>query len=115
MYNLTCVDGYKHHVREELYFLDIIPLAAGLAATSSDQKLSLFDPRRLSQGPLRSIQTNHGNLTCAKVFNATDSILCTAGENGTVSVWDLRVGTDQNPEVLNIGGKDLNSLLKNLL
>ncbi|KAK0730363.1 WD40-repeat-containing domain protein [Lasiosphaeris hirsuta] len=90
MYQLACVDGYKYPGTEATYVLDILPLSAGLAATSSDQRLGLFDPLRLSQGPLKSIQTNHGNLTSAKAYNTAESVVVTTGENGTISVWDLR-------------------------
>ncbi|KAK3362635.1 WD40-repeat-containing domain protein [Lasiosphaeria hispida] len=91
MYQLACVDGYRCSSTEATYVLDIIPLSTGLAATSSDQRLSLFDPLRLSQGPLKSIQTNHGNLTSAKAYNTAGSVIVTTGENGTISVWDLRL------------------------
>lgn len=66
-------------------------MAGGLAAISSDQNLTLFDPMRLSQGPLKTIRTPHGNVTCARAFDDSSSIVCTAGENGTVSLWDLRL------------------------
>jgi len=91
MYQLSCADGYEYPGGDSTYVLEIIPLNTGLAATSSDQRLCIFDPLKLSQGPLKSIQTNHGNLTSAKAYNASDSIVVTAGENGTASVWDLRL------------------------
>lgn len=91
MYNLTKFDAFQNSGRDPAYVLEIIPVAGGLAAISSDQNLTLFDPRRLSQGPLQTIRTSHGNITCAKAFDESNSILCTAGENGTVSVWDLRL------------------------
>ncbi len=103
MYQLACSDGYKYQ-SPETYVLDILPVATGLAATASDQTLSLFDPLRLSQGPIKKIRTNHGNITCAKAYSAADSIICTAGENGTVSVWDLRLDP-ANARALQIGGE----------
>ncbi|KAK0379279.1 WD domain-containing protein [Colletotrichum limetticola] len=87
MYNLSCVDGHRFG---DVYVLDIQRLNAGLSAISSDQKLSLFDPARVGQGPIKSYQTNHGNLTCLRTFDWQNSIVCTAGENGEVSVWDMR-------------------------
>ncbi|KAI1204794.1 WD40 repeat-like protein [Annulohypoxylon truncatum] len=90
MYPLTCVDGYKIPVREEVYVLDIIPFASGPGTISSDQKLSLFNPTNLSVGPLVNLVTQHGNITCAKAFDVGNNIVCTAGENGSVSMWDLR-------------------------
>lgn len=91
MYNLSKADAYQNPGRDPAYVLEIIPVAGGLAAISSDQNLALFDPMRLSQGPVKTIRTPHGNITCAKAFDESNSIICTAGENGTVSLWDLRL------------------------
>lgn len=102
MYQLTCADGYKYP-GAETYVLDILPVATGFATTASDQTLSVFDPLRLSQGPIKTIRTDHGNLTTAKVYSAADSVICTAGENGTVSVWDLRLAP-ANARAVQIGG-----------
>ncbi|KAI1414066.1 WD40 repeat-like protein [Hypoxylon sp. FL1857] len=90
MYPLTCIDGYKIPVREEVYVLDIIPLTQGPATISSDQKLSLFNPTSLSSGPPINLVTEHGNITCARAFDVGNAIVCTAGEDGSVSMWDLR-------------------------
>ncbi|KAF4985556.1 hypothetical protein FDECE_16475 [Fusarium decemcellulare] len=91
MYSLTCADGLS--LGQDVYVLDIHRTSAGLASISSDQFLSLLDPTRLSAGPLRRLPTEHGNLTTLRVFDGNDSLVCTAGENGTVAVWDLRQGT----------------------
>lgn len=90
MYPLTCVDGYRIPLRDEVYVLDIIPLIAGPATISSDQKLSLFNPANVSAGPHINLSTHHGNITCAKAFDAGSAVVCTAGEDGSVSLWDLR-------------------------
>ncbi|KAI1477077.1 WD40 repeat-like protein [Daldinia eschscholtzii] len=90
MYPLTYVDGYRIPVREEVYVLDIIPLTAGPATISSDQKLSLFNPTNLRAGPQLNLLTQHGNITCAKAYDAGNAVVCTAGEDGSVSMWDLR-------------------------
>ncbi|KAI1802879.1 WD40 repeat-like protein [Daldinia bambusicola] len=90
MYPLTCVDGYRIPVREEVYVLDIIPLTAGPATISSDQKLSLFNPTSLKGGPQLNVLTRHGNIACAKAYDVGNAIVCTAGEDGSVSMWDLR-------------------------
>ncbi|KAK4197850.1 WD40-repeat-containing domain protein [Triangularia verruculosa] len=103
MYHLAAVDGYKYS-SPETYVLEILPIATGLAATASDQTLSLFDPTRLNAGPLKQIRTNHGNLTCAKVYDPVESIVCTAGENGTVSIWDFR--TNPIKAAMQIGGNN---------
>ncbi|KAK3330095.1 WD40-repeat-containing domain protein [Apodospora peruviana] len=109
MYNLSCAYGYRYPGSEPIYIVDIIPLATGLAAAASDQSIRLFDPQRLNQGPLKRLQTDHGNLTSTKSFNSVDSIICTTGENGTISLWDLRLDS-ANAQVLRIQG-DGTSLL----
>ncbi|XXH05463.1 hypothetical protein Hte_011890 [Hypoxylon texense] len=90
MYPLTCVDGYKIPLREEVYVLDIVPLTSGPATISSDQQLSVFNPTNLSTGPQVNLLTRHGNITCAKAYDGANAIVCTAGEDGSVSMWDLR-------------------------
>ena len=103
MYNLTAVDAYRPPVREEIYVLDIVALAAGPVTVSSDQRLSAFDAGAgLARGPARSWTTAHGNVGCARGFAAggggaaqtggeLDNVVCTAGEDGSVALWDLRV------------------------
>ncbi|KAI1432166.1 WD40-repeat-containing domain protein [Xylaria sp. CBS 124048] len=90
MYPLTCIDGYKVPTRDEVYVLDILPFISGPATISSDQKLSFFNPLSLKSGPTTNLVTSHGNITCAAIFDAANSVACTAGENGTISLWDLR-------------------------
>lgn len=103
MYSLSCSDGYQYPGSEPTYITDIIPLATGLAAAASDQSIRLFDPLRLNQGPIKRLQTDHGNLTSAKAFNPVESIICTTGENGSVSLWDLRLDSSK-AQVLRIQG-----------
>lgn len=91
MYNLIKADAFRNPGSDPAYVLEIIPVDGGLAAISSDQNLTLFNPLRLSQGPLRTIRTSHGNITCARAFDASNSIICTAGEDGSISLWDLRL------------------------
>ncbi|KAI1115697.1 WD40-repeat-containing domain protein [Nemania sp. NC0429] len=90
MYPLDCIDAFRIPTREEVYILDIIPFTSGPATISSDQKLSVFNPLSLKTGPTTDLVTNHGNITCARAFDAANSVVCTAGENGTISLWDLR-------------------------
>ncbi|KAH8899227.1 WD40 repeat-like protein [Thozetella sp. PMI_491] len=109
MYLLSQADGYKYPCGEEVYVLGLIPVGVGLAAIASDQSLSIFDPLKLSQGPLKRIQTNHGNLTSARAYAEADSIICTAGESGSASFWDLRLGPAQ-AEVLQLQGNQCSLL-----
>lgn len=91
MYNLAKADAYRNARQDPAYVLEIIPVAGGLAAISSDQTLSLFDPARLSLGPIKTIRTAHRNITCARAFDESTALICTAGSNATVSLWDLRI------------------------
>ncbi|TWU76208.1 hypothetical protein ED733_003817 [Metarhizium rileyi] len=91
MYTLANVATHRFPGGEETYVLDVNRTEAGLAAISSDQHLSLLSPARLADGPVASWRTEHGNLTALRVFNAASSLVCTAGEDGTVGVWDLRL------------------------
>lgn len=89
MYNLTAVE--EHFFGRDVWVLDLVRTSTGgLVSISSDQKLCLFDPASLAAGPVASFQTNHGNISTLKVFG--DNVVCTAGENGTVEVWDLKAG-----------------------
>ncbi|VUC35828.1 unnamed protein product [Clonostachys rosea] len=89
MYTLTTTD--EHRFGSDVYVLDLLRTpTGGLVSISSDQKLSLLDPASLRKGPVSSFQTDHGNLTTLRLFG--DNVVCTAGENGNVGVWDLRAG-----------------------
>ncbi|KAK7962236.1 WD domain protein [Apiospora aurea] len=90
MFNLSCVDEFRYPGSDEVYVLDLVPLAQGPATISSDQKLCAFNPLSLRPGPVTTLQTKHGNLTSAKAFDLVGSVVCTAGEDGSVSLWDLR-------------------------
>ncbi|KAG6052988.1 hypothetical protein E4U17_005151 [Claviceps sp. LM77 group G4] len=90
MYSLANVAEHRFLGPEDVYVLDLQRTAAGLVAISSDQHLSLFGPGRIENGPISSWRTQHGNLTTLSLFDAQESVVCTAGEDGTVGVWDLR-------------------------
>lgn len=90
MFNLSCVDQFRYPGVNEVYVTDLLPLTQGPATISSDQKLCFFDPLNLRLGPLKTILTSHGNLTCAKAYDLGGSVVATAGEDGSVSMWDLR-------------------------
>ncbi|PTB40762.1 uncharacterized protein TrAFT101_005925 [Trichoderma asperellum] len=92
MYTLTNIDQHHFSGPEDVYVLEAHRTAAGLATVASDQTLSLFNPARLGAGPVTSLKTGHGNVTTLRVFDAASSLVCTAGENGSVGVWDLRQG-----------------------
>lgn len=90
MYALANVDCHRFGRGDSVYVTEIARTAAGLAAISTDNTLSLLDPSRLSDGPVVSWQTEHGaKLTALRVLDG--GMACTAGEDGTVAVWDLKV------------------------
>lgn len=95
MYTLTNIATHRFSGPEETYVLDVDRTEAGLVTISSDQHLSLLRPARLADGPVASWKTQHGNLTSLRVFDGSSSLVCTAGEDGTVAVWDLRLRGDQ--------------------
>ncbi|KAK4084219.1 uncharacterized protein Triagg1_699 [Trichoderma aggressivum f. europaeum] len=92
MYTLTNIDQHHFSGPEGVYVLEAHRTASGLATVASDQTLSLFNPARLGTGPVARLRTEHGNVTTLRVFDAGTSVVCTAGENGSVGVWDLRQG-----------------------
>jgi WD40 repeat protein len=92
MYTLTNIDQHHFSGPEDVYVLEAHRTASGLATVASDQTLSLFNPGRLGTGPVARLRTDHGNVTTLRVFDAATSVVCTAGENGSVGVWDLRQG-----------------------
>ncbi|CAK7263474.1 hypothetical protein SEPCBS57363_000577 [Sporothrix epigloea] len=93
MYNLAGADQYKFPGATIPYVLDLIPLASGLASISTDGIISLFDPSRVGAGPKCVHKTSHINLTTARAYDPAGSVLATTGENGAVSLWDLRDST----------------------
>ncbi|KAG5912566.1 hypothetical protein E4U42_002182, partial [Claviceps africana] len=93
MYTLANVAQHAFSAPEQdLYVLDVHRTDAGLVTISSDQHLSLLSPARVADGPLSRWHTGHGNVTALRVFDGHAAVVCTAGEDGTVGVWDLRKG-----------------------
>jgi hypothetical protein len=97
MYTLNVVDSFHISEPADTYIYDIVPVAAGLAAISSDDSLRLFDPLALSRAPLNSIRRVNTDVTCLKAVNSTTEgdalIVCTAGRDGRVCLLDPRTGS----------------------
>lgn len=90
MYSLSPRD--EHRFAPDVWVLDLARTpTGGLVSISSDQSLSLLDPADLGRGPVRRLATGHGNLTTLRVFG--ESVVCTAGEDGGVEVWDVRAAS----------------------
>jgi hypothetical protein len=94
MYALNAVDAFHISESKDTYVYDIVPLAAGLAAISSDDSLRLLDPLTLSGAPIKSIRRVNTEVTCLKAINNTTErgalLVCTAGRDGRVCLLDPR-------------------------
>jgi hypothetical protein len=94
MYALNAVDAFHISESKDTYVYDIVPLAAGLAAISSDDSLWLLDPLTLSGAPINSIRRVNTEVTCLKAINNTTErgalLVCTAGRDGRVCLLDPR-------------------------
>jgi hypothetical protein len=94
MYTLDNVDFFQISDPTNTYIYDIVPVAAGLAAISSDDSLRLLNPLALNGTPLNSIRRVNTDVTCLKAVNTTAEgdalIVCTAGRDGRVCLLDPR-------------------------
>lgn len=82
----------------DVYVLDLQRPADApglVAALASDASLSLLDPARLGQGPAVAAWTaGHSGRTSVLRSFGRAALLCTAGEDGAVAVWDVRLRGD---------------------
>lgn len=70
----------------DTYILDVANTSPGLISLSSDHRLRLL--RHDLGGVVKSMETGHGVMGVVG-----DGVVCTAGERGDVSVWDMRIGS----------------------
>lgn len=82
MYTLR--EAASFHI-PDTYVLDVANTPRGLLSLSSDHRLSLL--RHDLGGAVTSVATGHGVMGVVG-----DGVVCTAGEDGSVSVWDMRAG-----------------------
>ena len=73
-----------------VYVYDVSPVGSGIISISSDDTLRLFDPLSLSLGPVYTAPKVNSEVTCLDVLDQNDSIVCTAGRDGKVTIMDLR-------------------------
>ncbi|KAJ6442642.1 WD domain-containing protein [Purpureocillium lavendulum] len=100
MYTLSNVA--RHHFPsadgDAVYVLDLHRTAAGLASITSDQRLTLLDPARFGGGGSGAASSwalaHGGGVSALRVFDGPAGLVCTAGEDGGVAVWDLRAAGD---------------------
>lgn len=93
MYTLEAVDAFHISTPPDTYIYDIVPVAGGLAAISSDDSLRLLDPLALNGAPINSVRKVNTDVTCLRALGGDDAVVvCTAGRDGTVRVLDPRSG-----------------------
>jgi hypothetical protein len=96
MYTLDAVDAFHVSEPAETYIYDIVPVAAGLAAISSDDNFRLLDPLALNGRPINSVRGNNTDVTCLKAVESSAGgdaqVVCTAGRDGRVCLIDPRSG-----------------------
>jgi hypothetical protein len=93
MYTLDAKGAFRIEHPPETYIFRIEPVADGIAVISSDDCLRLIDPLFLHGPPLNVVQNIHAEVTCMKALDAENSIVCTAGRDGKVNIFDLRAKT----------------------
>lgn len=93
MYTLDVKGAFRIEHPPDTYIYHIEPVADGIAAISSDNCLRLIDPLFLHGPALNVIQNIHAEVTCLKSLDAQSSIVCTAGRDGKVNIFDLRAKT----------------------
>jgi hypothetical protein len=90
MYALNACASFKINQPSETYIFDIISTADGIVAISSDDTLRLLDPALLHGQPLYTIPHIQDQVTCLKALDGHNSVVCTAGRDGRLSILDLR-------------------------
>lgn len=92
MYTLDELSAFKIQQPADTYIYDIASVGSSLATISSDGRLRLLDPLALDMRPLNEIRTLHSDITSLKVPEGQENVVCTAGRDGWVLMWDVRTG-----------------------
>ena len=90
MYTLDATGVFRIEQPPDTYIYHIEPVADRIAAISSDNCLRLIDPLFLNGPALNTIQNIHAEVTCLKILDAENGIICTAGRDGKIAIFDLR-------------------------
>jgi len=91
MYSLYSSSSFAVTSPADTYIYELSTVANGIASVSSDNILRLHDPLAL-QKPLACVPKIHDEVTVLKTLDAENSVVCTAGRDGKVKIWDLRNG-----------------------
>jgi WD40 repeat protein len=93
MYTLDGSEAFRIDRPEGTYIYHLEPVAGEVAVISSDDCLRLIDPTSLHGPALKVIRKVHTEVTCLKALDGQNAIVCTAGRDGRVNIWDLRGST----------------------
>jgi WD40 repeat protein len=93
MYTLDGSEAFRINRPEGTYIYHLEPVAEGVAVISSDDCLRLIDPTSLNGPALKAIRNVHTEVTCLKALDGQNAVVCTAGRDGRVNIWDLRGST----------------------
>src|SRR5436305_10758137 len=76
------------------YIYSILPLSKSnsLAAISSDDSLRIFNRESLQLNSGGVLLKVHEGVTCVNHFDGGRDLVITAGRDGCVRTWDLRMG-----------------------
>jgi WD40 repeat protein len=79
------------------YIYSIVPLCKSdsLAVISSDDSLRVFNRESLQLDSGGVLSNIHEGVTCVKHFGGDAGPVITAGRDGFVRTWDLRMGGDK--------------------
>ncbi len=93
MYTLDASGAFRIDQPQGTYIYHIEPLADEVAVISSDNCLRLINPTSLHAPALRVVSNVHAEVTCLKTLDKQNNIVCTAGRDGRVNIWDFRANT----------------------
>jgi WD40 repeat protein len=91
MYTLYPDSAFTIAEPRDTYIYELAPIGSGVASISSDNILRVHDPLALDR-PLSSFELG-GEVTALKALDAEGGVVCTAGRDGKVGIWDLRAGS----------------------
>ena len=87
---LTSTSGLS--LPADTYIYRFAPIDAALAAISSDDSLRVFDAETLQLVSGGVFDNVHDGVTCLKTTGSEPKMLFTAGRDGFIRSWDLRIG-----------------------
>jgi WD repeat-containing protein 89 len=90
MYTLEVTGAFRIDQPQGTYIYHLEPVADEIAAISSDDCLRLVNPTSLHGPALKVIPKVHAEVTCLKALEGQNFIVCTAGRDGRINIWDLR-------------------------